>query len=180
MGFVRGVRKLSDVLDKLMEMIIVFMLLAMVVVTGAQVVCRIANHALSWSEELTRYLLIWSSMLGAGCVYKHGGHISIDVLQNAMPKKVRKVMKIVVQVLCMILFAMIVVYGIQYFQKQGTQVSAAMKIPMRYVYLAIPIGCGTMFVHALDNFLTLVTGKGEGSEQADENGSDTAVKKEEK
>ena len=54
MGFVRGVHKLSDVLDKAMEAVIVFMLLAMVAVTGAQVVCRIANHALSWSEELTR------------------------------------------------------------------------------------------------------------------------------
>lgn len=159
MGFVRGVHKVSDVLDKIMEAVIVFMLLAMVAVTGAQVVCRLVNHALAWSEELTRYLLIWSSMLGAGCVYKHGGHISIEVLQNAMPKPVRKAMKIIVQVLCMILFAMIVVYGVQYFQRQGTQISAAMKVPMRLVYLAIPIGCGTMFVHALDQFLGLVTGR---------------------
>ena len=41
MGFVRGVHKLSDVLDKAMEAVIVFMLLAMVAVTGAQVVCPI-------------------------------------------------------------------------------------------------------------------------------------------
>lgn len=161
MGFVRGVHKLSDVLDKIMEAVIVFMLLAMVAVTGAQVVCRIANHALSWSEELTRYLLIWSSMLGAGCVYKHSGHISIEVLQNAMPGPVQKGMKIAVQILCMVLFAMIVFYGIQYYQRQGGQVSAAMKVPMRFVYLAIPIGCGTMFIHALDALLGLLTGRDE-------------------
>ena len=177
MGFVRGVHKLSDVLDKAMEAVIVFMLLAMVVVTGALVVCRIANHALSWSEELTRYLLIWSSMLGAGCVYKHGGHISIEVLQNAMPKPVQKGMKIAVQVLCMVLFAMIVVYGIQYYQRQGGQVSAAMKVPMRYVYLAIPIGCGTMFVHALDALLGLLTGRDEATDRQAAQ-PDTEAKKE--
>lgn len=180
MGFVRGVHKVSDVLDKVMEAVIVFMLLAMVAVTGAQVVCRLLNHALAWSEELTRYLLIWSSMLGAGCVYKHSGHISIEVLQNAMPKPARKVMKIIVQVLCMILFAAIVVYGVQYFQRQGTQVSAAMKVPMRFVYLAIPIGCGSMFVHALDQFLGLVTGRDDSPAapgKADAS-SDDAAKKE--
>lgn len=180
MGFVRGVHRLSGILDKIMEAVIVFMLLAMVAVTGAQVVCRIAGHALSWSEEMTRYLLIWSSMLGAGCVYKHSGHISIEVLQNAMPPKVKKAMKILVQVLCIILFAMIVVFGYQYYQRQGNQVSAAMKVPMRFVYLAIPIGCGTMFVHALDALFSLITGKGEAEDSVKEAESSTPAAEERK
>ena len=38
---VQGIHKLSDILDKVMEVVIVFMLGAMVVITGAQIVCRI-------------------------------------------------------------------------------------------------------------------------------------------
>lgn len=55
---VRGVHKLSDILDKIAEIIIVAMLGAMVIITGAQIVCRIFFTALAWSQEATRYLLI--------------------------------------------------------------------------------------------------------------------------
>ena len=58
---VQGIHKLSDILDKVMEVVIVFMLGAMVVITGAQIVCRIFFTSLAWSEEATRYLLIWST-----------------------------------------------------------------------------------------------------------------------
>lgn len=56
MAFVKGFHKLSDVLDTLCSYIIVVMLGAMVIITGAQIVCRMAFTALSWSEEATRYL----------------------------------------------------------------------------------------------------------------------------
>ena len=44
---VRGVHKLSDILDKIAEIIIVAMLGAMVIITGAQIVCRIFFTALA-------------------------------------------------------------------------------------------------------------------------------------
>jgi len=153
---VRGIHKLSDILDKIAEVVIVFMLGAMVLITGAQIVCRIFFTALSWSQEATRYLLIWSTLFGAGCVYKHGGHISISVLGDALPEKAKNILQIVIHLLCMILFALVVFYGIQYFGKQGSQLSAAMRLPMRYVYLCIPIGCGVMFFHAFDAVLACV------------------------
>ena len=62
MMIVRGVHKLSDILDKIAEIIIVAMLGAMVIITGAQIVCRIFFTALAWSQEATRYLLIWSTL----------------------------------------------------------------------------------------------------------------------
>lgn len=128
--------------------IAVLMLGAMVIITGAQIVCRIFFTSLAWSEEATRYLLIWSTMLGAGCVYKHGGHISITLLQDIAPKRVREIMQILVHIACMVLFVLIVWYGIQYYGRQGNQLSPAMRLPMRYVYTCIPIGALVMAIHA--------------------------------
>lgn len=164
MMLVHGIHKLSDILDKLMEVVIVFMLGAMVVITGAQIVFRIFFTSLAWSEEATRYLLIWSTLLGAGCVYKHAGHISISILQDALPAKAKDLLQIVIHGLCCILFVLIVWYGIQYFGRQGKQLSPAMRLPMRYVYTCIPIGCGIMAFHALDAIvcsLMDLLGKGE-------------------
>ena len=108
MVIVRGIHKISDILDKIAEIMIVVMLGAMVVITGAQIVCRIFFTALAWSQEATRYLLIWSTLFGAGCVYKSSGHISISVLQDLLPGKAKDILQIVIHVLCMILFGLIV------------------------------------------------------------------------
>ncbi len=156
MGFVKAVHKLSDALDKVMGYVIFVLLLLMVIITGAQIVCRIFFKSLQWSEEATRYLLIWCSMLGAGCVYKHGGHISVTVLQDVMPEKVKRIMQLLVHALCFALCILVVYYGYRYFGKQGTQLSASLRWPMRYVYLGIDFGCAFMAVHALDAFLQLL------------------------
>ncbi len=153
MVIVQGIHKLSDILDRVMEYVIVAMLGIMVVVTGAQIVCRVWFTALSWSEEATRYLLIWSSLCGAGCVYKHSGHISITVLGDFLPYRARKILQIVVHLLCMMAFAVIVLYGIQYYGRQGNQLSPTMRLPMRYVYLCIPAGAAVMFIHGADAVL---------------------------
>ena len=159
MAFVKGFHKLSDVLDTICSYIIVVMLGAMVVITGAQIVCRMAFTALSWSEEATRYLLVWSSFLGASCVYKHSGHISITFVQDMVPAALSKVLKLLVHVVCTILFVVVIIYGMKYFGKQGNQLSAAMRLPMKYIYLCIPVGCGFMLVHAVDAVLGLLFGK---------------------
>lgn len=161
MAVVKAIHKLSDVLDKAAEVLIVIMILMMVVITGAQVVCRIFFEALPWSEEATRYLLIWATMFGAGCVYKHGGHISITALHSLFPEKGKKFIQILIHVLCAILFCFIIYYGYQYFGRQGAQVSASMHLPMRWVYVCIPIGSALMLIHAVDAILQIITGKGE-------------------
>ncbi len=157
-GFVNAVHKLSDALDKVVEYVIFVMLLLMVIITGAQIVCRLFFQSLQWSEEATRYLLIWASMLGAGCVYKHGGHIAVTVLQDSMPASVKRIMQLMVHALCCVLCVAIVFYGIKYFGKQGTQLSPSLRWPMRYIYLGIDFGCGFMAVHALDAFLQTLFG----------------------
>ena len=96
-----------------------------------------------------------------GCVYKHSGHISITFVQDMVPAALSKVLKLLVHVVCTILFVVVIIYGMKYFGKQGNQLSAAMRLPMKYIYLCIPVGCGFMLVHAVDAVLGLLFGKEE-------------------
>jgi len=155
------IKKASDNLNKICTVLSVGLLGAMVVITFVQIICRVFFTALSWSEELARYLLVWSTFIGAGCVYKVGGHISVEVLQNLFPPTVRKLIRILVHVLCGILFAIAVVYGIKYMGMQGTQKSAALHIHMKYMYAAVPVGCGIMLIHAI-GLITDILGEKEG------------------
>ena len=138
----------SNALDKICSVAIVVMLGAMLVVTGAQIVCRTWFTALSWSDEVTRYLLIWSTFLGATVVYRHNGHISVTLVQDAVSPKVAKALRVIVHVICFALFAVLLHYSTLYCAKLR-KTATAMPIKMKWIYMCIPISMGINMLHAL-------------------------------
>ena len=144
----KALRKISDTLDTICGAVIVFMIGAMVIITTAQIICRTWFTALSWSDELTRYLLIWSTFLGATCVYLHSGNISITFIQEAFPPKITRFLRILVQVVCLVLFVVLCRYGIQYtFSLKKT--ATALPIKMSYVFVVVPVSMAICAFHAL-------------------------------
>ena len=95
----------SDALDRVCSVAIVLMLGLMVIITAAQIICRTFFTSLTWSDEVTRYLLIWSTFLGATCVYRHSGNIA---------KRVGASMRIAVHAVCCLLFAVLLYYSCKY------------------------------------------------------------------
>lgn len=144
----KALAPVSDALCKVCSVLIVLMLGAMVVITGMQIVCRTWFTALTWSDEVTRYLLIWSTFLGASVVYRHSGHISIDLVQNMVPPKAGKAMRVLVHVVCFVLFTVLLFYSSRYCMKLS-KTATALPIKMKYIYLCIPISMAIMMVHAL-------------------------------
>ncbi len=66
---------------------VIAILAAMAVMVFANVALRfLTDHSILWVEEVSRYLMIWLTFLGAGLVLRYGGHIGIDTLQEALPK----------------------------------------------------------------------------------------------
>ena len=146
----RTIHSLSNWLDRVSGVSSLFCLVAMVLLTGLQIICRMYFTALPWSEELARYLLVLSTFLGAGCVYKRAGHISVTALRALCPPALHRALALLSHALCAAFFFASAYYGVKYMGLQARQVSAAMRIPMSWIYLAIPVGCGIMALHALD------------------------------
>lgn len=140
--------KLSTILDKICGYIIAVMLLLMVAFTIAQVVCRTWFTSLSWSEEATRFLLIWSTFLGATCVYRHNGNIAITVIQDLFPSTIKRLLKIIVHGICFILFCVLCYYGFMYCGRQ-VRTAAAIPIKMKYIYMCLPISMIILAIHAI-------------------------------
>ena len=139
---------ISDALDRVCSVLIVIMLGLMVVITTAQIICRTWFTALSWSDEVTRYLLVWSTFLGASVVYRHSSHISVTLLQEKVPARVGQIMRVAVHVICFALFTVLLLYSVRYCGKLN-KTATAMPIKMKYIYLCIPISMAIMMVHAL-------------------------------
>ena len=138
----------SNALDKLCSVLIVIMLGLMVLITGAQIVCRTWFTALTWSDEVTRYLLIWSTFLGASVVYRHSGHISVTIVQDAVPPRLSKVLRVAVHVICFVLFAVLLYFSCTYCMKLN-KTATTLPIKMKYIYLCVPVSMVILMVHSL-------------------------------
>ena len=159
MKFANVVKKVSDGIDKICLAIIVAILGAMVVVTMAQIISRLAGNAFLWTEELNRYLLIWGTLIGAGCAYKEGSHISITFVQGMCSARTERMLRMFVHIVCLIAFIAMTYFSFEYAMKQA-QLAPVLRIPMKYMYLSIPIGFSLMAIHALDALLQVLQEKG--------------------
>ncbi len=149
---------LSLILDKICGVLIALMLFLMVVFTIAQVVCRTWFTSLSWSEEATRFLLIWSTFLGATCVYRHSGNIAINIFQDIFANSgVKKFLEIVVHVVCFVLFCVLCYYGFMYCARQ-VRTAAAIPIKMKYVYMCMPLSMIILALHSVTMILEKLFG----------------------
>ncbi|KGQ71176.1 C4-dicarboxylate ABC transporter permease [Chelonobacter oris] len=80
---------------KILEILVVSMLAVMACMVFANVVLRYAgNSSITIAEELSRYLFVWVTFLGAILMFKENGHVSVTVLADKLSPRKRKILSI--------------------------------------------------------------------------------------
>ncbi|MCQ2436981.1 MAG: TRAP transporter small permease subunit [Clostridia bacterium] len=151
-GIVGALNKIADFLDTVCGALAVVLIAAMLIITAMQIIFRTFFTALIWSEQATRFMLIWATFIGTTCVYRRSGNIAITAVQDLFPPVIRKFLRVLVHVLCLVLFIAITYYGFRYVGKQ-TRKADSIPIKMKYVYVIIPI---SMIVCAYHAFVLMI------------------------
>lgn len=137
-------RKIIHWLDEyLEEFLMTVFLAAMTIIMGIQVFSRYAlGISLSWSEELTRYIFIWSAFLSVSLCTKKCISIKIDQFIQLFPKRGKAFFKVLNLTVEFIFFLYLIPYAYLYLKTtiESGQVSPAMGLPMYYVQSA-PLIC---------------------------------------
>jgi TRAP-type C4-dicarboxylate transport system permease small subunit len=138
--------------DFVLKWILVFIMGAMTVNVLWQVFTRfILQSPSSYTEELARYMLIWIGILGASYVAGQKMHLAIDLLSTKLNKVNKSYLEIIIQI-CIFLFSLfvMVVGGVRLVQITLTlnQISAALQIPLGYVYTVVPISGALMMFYS--------------------------------
>lgn len=125
--------------EYLEECFMVIFLMAMTLIMGIQVFSRyILGTSLSWTEEITRYLFIWSAFLSVSLCTKKCISIKIDQFIKLFPKRGKSLWKVLNLTVEFIFFVYLIPYAYLYLKAtvESGQTSPACGIPMYYVQAA--------------------------------------------
>ena len=150
--------RLSDRVNSLCEMLLFALMLTMVGVSTLQIICRFFFTALIWSEELTRFLLVFASLVGASVGFKRGSHIAITALRERLPSRLAFWMHLGTQLLGILFFAILAWYGGILMISEAGQTTPGMGISMMWIYAMYPLmGC-VILLHLLAGFRNSLKG----------------------
>lgn len=146
----RVLTSINNTITKALEGIMLVMFSTMVISCFLQVVTRLAESPLSWSEELSRYMAVYLTFLGACYGYRKSGLITVEIaITRLTSHKKTALLTFITSVVIAFCYVMIR-YGFAIVSRFMGQTSPALHVPMGLIYAVAPI-CGiTMLLFSIE------------------------------
>ncbi len=152
--------KLRVYVDKMLEKLLILLMSILVIDVLWQVTSRyILSSPSSFTDELAGFLLIWVSLFGAAYVTGRKEHLAIDLLlQKSSPKNKIRLELFIHIVIFLFSFFVLVVGGIWlvYSRFILSVKSAALQLPLGYVYIVLPVSGLIILFYSIDNSMKLL------------------------
>lgn len=142
------------------EVLLVVMLVAMLIIEIAQIFMRrVMGASLSWAEEVVRYLFVWSGFLSISFTIQNQSAMRLTMLVAALPRIVRHICIAAVYIMLTAFFGYMSAVAIVQLGSMH-QTSAALGMPMIYVYLAPVLGFILTVIRCVQALLVVFRGFG--------------------
>jgi len=150
---------------RLLEVVIAMALAVMVVLVFGNVILRYAfNSGLTLSEELSRWLFVWMTFLGAIVAMKDGAHLGSDTLVSKLPVAGQKVFLVIGHVLMLFVCWLLFVGSMNQAIINWESTSPVMEVSMGLFYACGMVLAVSGALILVDRLLRLMLGKLENSE----------------
>lgn len=116
----------------------------------------ILNHSWTWMEEFATIMFVWMIYLAISAAVTHRKHLRIDVLLEAVPFQVKKVMLIASNVIFAAFNIYISVIMVDVIQLLGNSKTTMLGIPQQLVYIVIPVGLIISVIRLVQDTLKLL------------------------
>jgi TRAP-type transport system small permease protein len=157
-------QKILDAYYRLLTWLLVATVAILIVPVCLQMISRFTDliPPYIWTEELSRFLLIWMIMIGAMIGVREGTHFDVDVWPELSPKA-NAALRLVSQVF-MFGFALVyLLWGVQFVRFGWNQESELAELPMTWIFISWPLTGLTWLLFLGESFRTnlrIVLGKG--------------------
>ena len=113
------------------------------------------------ADELQIFIMVFMTFLGAAVVAWRNQHLRMDVLVNALPPPIRRLIKIA-ELVAIVILAAFVLWNSTYYAKQMFnigRVSDMAQVPMWIPHGAVAVGFGLMALIACVRLVQILTGR---------------------
>lgn len=88
-----------------------------------------------WTEEVSRFTLIWLVMIGASAGIHNRDHFDIDIFSNLTPH-INRIRSIIINFSILLFSFFLIVYGLDFAKSGLRRISLAARIPMAWIYIS--------------------------------------------
>ena len=155
--------KFQKSLNRVLELFLVILMSVLVVDVLWQVFSRyLLSSPSSFTDELAGYLLIWVGVLGAAYVAGRKEHLAIDILVQKSPPARKRLLLIIIHSLILLFALSVMVIGgtvLVYTRFVLLVKSAALQLPLGYVYSVLPISGLIIIYYEVLHILKIINPK---------------------
>ncbi|MFC3286043.1 TRAP transporter small permease [Litchfieldella rifensis] len=141
-------------IDNLENYLCQFLLVSFVVILFLQIILRnVFSYSLPWGDELAIYCFVWFAYLGAVYAAKKSAHNRVTFQFKFFPRVVEKACGILTDVIWLVFNAVFVYLSYDFvFNKMNLfWKSQTLGIPMKYVYMILPLAFVVMSLRIIQN-----------------------------
>ncbi len=134
--------KMDRIYTILLRRLVFLFLFVMFATTLVGTICRYVPvlPGLFWAEEVTRYSSIWMVFIAAAIALRRGLHLGVDIFVLLLQPAVRRIVTVAGLLLILFFECVVVYYGSIMTVSNMDQMSSALKMPMGWPFLALPVG----------------------------------------
>lgn len=141
--------QVSHFLNRFALQICVWLAALDLAVVMLEVISRTAGAAIVWTEELSRWLLVWMTFIGGSIVLKERGHVQLEFLISLCSKRIKKILTLVSDLLVLgFLFFFTVLACKSALQSMSVRGDIIM-VPLFYPKLGMVLGGVLMIVYSV-------------------------------
>lgn len=134
----------------------------LIVTVLTQVLARTFSSSPVWTEELTRYALLYVAAIGAGLSFRSGDLVNVDVFCEAFGETWSRRMRLVSAVLTALVCGALIMPAWRYVEIGALQTSPAMGLQMTYVHFSVFALLVILFIFAVLRIVAMVVRKEDG------------------
>jgi TRAP-type C4-dicarboxylate transport system permease small subunit len=132
------------ILVRAIERIVIVLMGTITVLIIAEVALRgLAGTSLIVTDELSRYLMIWTAMLAATVLVYENGHLRTTILPDALPARAARAVYIVADVIVLSFLGAVVGSSVALLVSVKEQNTITLGVSMLWFYAALPV-CGAL------------------------------------
>lgn len=144
--------------DTVLGWICVVLFGLLVILVSWQVFTRLVlSNPSVFSEELAKYTFVWLVLFGGALVFGERGHLAVVIVKEKFPRKLRIGTEILIELItCFFTIFVLLLGGIFATQIAWNQLSAAIQLPVGYMYIAMPLSSAFILFYCVFNIIDVI------------------------